>query len=459
MLYRYFTPGLLALALWATEAATAQGLRAPTAPTSPIAPTALAATAPARTSTAADFIVAVVNSEPITNHEIRRQLERVVQQSAAQRRPAPDMAQLAPQVLDDLINQKAQLQLARDTGLRVETSALDEAEQSIARQNQIDVTELHHRLERDGQSVAQFRAQLHDQILLQRLVEREVQPRVRVSDAEVEQYLRDQQAAPPSGDAELNLAQIVVSVPETATPTQLEALRARAQRALERARKGEDFAALVREFSDAADLSTGGQLGLRTVSRYPDLFVVATQALTVGDVADLVRSPAGFHVLKVVEKINPNLPTLAVTQSHARHILLIPGANLSEEAARAQLADFKKRVVNGQADFAALAREHSQDGSAASGGDLGWSSPGMFVPEFETLMNRLAPGEVSDPLLSRFGLHLIQLLERRKASLTPQEQREAVRAMLREKKSDQVYRTWAQEVRARAYVELREAPL
>lgn len=443
----------MALALLAAQAANAQGLRAPATPA------ALAATVPARTSTAADFIVAVVNSEPITNHEVRRQLERVVQQLAVQRRPTPDLALLAPQVLDDLINQKAQLQLARDTGLRVEASALDEAEQSIAVQNQIDVTELHRRLERDGQSVTQFRAQLHDQLLLQRLIERDVQPRVRVSDAEVEQHLRDQQTASPSGDVELNLAQILVTVPETATPTQVEALKARAQRALERARKGEDFAALVREFSDATDLTTGGQLGLRTASRYPELFVSATQALAVGDVAELVRSPAGFHVLKVIEKINPNLPTMAVTQSHARHILLIPGANLSEAAARAQLSDFKKRVVNGQADFAALAREHSKDGSAANGGDLGWSSPGMFVPEFETVMNRLAPGEVSDPLLSRFGLHLIQLLERRKASLSPQEQSEAVRAMLREKKSQQVYQTWAQDVRARAYVELREPPL
>jgi len=236
-------------------------------------------------------------------------------------------------------------------------------------------------------------------------------------------------------------------------------LKARAERALVRARKGEDFAALVREFSDATDLAAGGQLGLRTASRYPELFVTATQQLAVGDVAELVRSPAGFHVLKVIEKINPNLPTMAVTQSHARHILLIPSASLSEAAARQKLGEFKKQVVNGQANFAALAREYSQDGSAANGGDLGWSSPGMFVPEFEATMNRLTPGEVSDPLLSRFGLHLIQLLERRKASLTPEQQREAVRAQLRERKYEQAYRTWAQDVRARAYVELRSPPL
>jgi len=211
--------------------------------------------------------------------------------------------------------------------------------------------------------------------------------------------------------------------------------------------------------SDARDQSPTGQLGLRSLSRYPALFVNATQTLAVGEVAELVRSPAGFHILKVVEKVAPSAPTLAVTQHHARHILLVPGARLSEAEARQRLADYRQRVLAKKADFAALAREHSQDGSAANGGDLGWAGPGMFVPEFEATLNRLAPGEVSAPLQSRFGLHLIQLLERRKVNLTPQQQREVVREQLREKKRDEVYRTWAQEVRARAYVELREPPL
>jgi len=408
---------------------------------------------------AADFIVAVVNSEPITNHDVRLQVQRALQQLAQQRRNPPEMSQLAQQVLDDLINQKVQLQLARDLGMKVEDSVVDQAEQSIALQNQIDVAELHRRLAQDGLTVTRLREQLRDQVLLQRLLEREVESRVRVSDAEVEEYQRDQQAAALNSDTEINLAQILVVVPETASPEQVNALKARAQRALVRARQGEDFAALVREFSDASDLTTGGQIGLRSVSRYPELFVTATQALAVGDVSDVVRSPAGFHVLKVVEKINPKMPTMAVTESHVRHILLVPGPALSEDDARNKLADFKKQVVNGQADFAALARSHSQDGSASAGGDLGWSSPGMFVPEFESVMNRLAPGEVSDPLRSRFGVHLIQLLERRKASLSPEQQRAAVRALLREQKTEQQYRTWLQDVRARAYIELREAPL
>jgi peptidyl-prolyl cis-trans isomerase SurA len=417
-------------------------------------------TAPvAPASEQADFIVAIVNSEPITNNDVRREIQQVLQQLAAQRRPQPDIRQLAPDVLDNLINIKAQLELARDTGVRVEEAAIDQAEQNIAQQNQIDVAELRRRVERDGIPQAQFRSQLRDQLLLQRVREREVEGRVRVTELEIDQYLSEQQAKQDVKSVQMNLAQILVAVPDTASPEQVQALRKRAERALVRARAGEDFAGLVREFSDTTDFSNGGQLGLREASRYPELFVEATRALAVGDVSEPVRSPAGFHVLKVVEKGSTELPTSAVIQSHSRHILLVPNAQLSEPQARQKLSDFKKRIVSGQADFAALAKEHSQDGSAAQGGDLGWASPGMFVPEFEAAMNRLAPGEVSDPVVSRFGVHLIQVNERRKATLTKAQQRDAVRALLREKKYDEAYRTWAQELRGRTYVELREPPL
>lgn len=443
----------LATLMFATNlAANAQGLPLTASPS-------LAASGAAVVTTQADFIVAVVNSEPVTNNEVRREIQRVLQQLTQQRRAQPDIRILAPEVLENLINLKVQLQLARETGVRVEDSAIDQAEQNIAQQNQLELPELHRRVERDGITLSQFRSQLRDQLLLQRLRERDVEGRVRISDLEVDQYMADQQANQSLDGLQLNLAQILIAVPETASPEQTQALRKRAERAQERARAGEDFAALVREFSDASDLSNGGQLGLREASRYPTLFTDATQTLGVGDVATLVRSPAGFHVLKVAEKVNLNLPTAAVTQSLARHILLIPNARLSEAEARAKLADLKKQVVIGKADFATLARQNSQDGSAAQGGELGWASPGMFVPEFEAAMNRLAPGEVGDPLVSRFGVHLIQLLERRKATLTQEQQRESVRAMLREKKLDETFKTWAQELRGRAYVELREPPL
>jgi peptidyl-prolyl cis-trans isomerase SurA len=285
-----------------------------------------------------------------------------------------------------------------------------------------------------------------------------VDARVRVTDLEVDQYLREQQANSDAAVQEINLAQILVAVPDTATPVQIAALQARAQRALDRARAGDDFVALVREFSDAPDLTNGGQMGLRAANRYPPLFLEATHNLGVGDISGLVRSGAGFHILKVLEKNSANLPSMTVTQTRARHILLRLSPQLSETAARDKLNDFRKRIVAGQADFAALARDNSQDGSAAQGGDLGWASPGMFVPEFEAAMNRLAPGQISDPLVSRFGVHLIQVTERRNTTLSPREQRETVRGILREKRLEEAYVTWAQELRGRAYVELREPP-
>ncbi len=455
MTYRLLTLSVTSLALWAALPLQAQGLRPSTGATPPAS--ALALTPQVQRS--ADFIVAVVNAEPITNHEVQREVQRVSQQLAQQRRPAPDPRLLAQQVLQSLINQKAQLQTARETGIQVDDAAVDQAEQSVARQNQIELTELHQRLLADGLSVNQFRAQLREQLTLTRLRERDVDARVRVTDLDIDQYLREQQNTVDPTTLQINLAQILVAVPDAATPVQVAALQAKAQRALTRAQAGEDFVALVSEFSDAPESAQGGQLGLRTANRYPPLFLEATQTLAVGDVSALVRSGAGFHVLKVVEKISPGLPTMAVTQSRARHILLRPGPQLTEAAARAQLSDFKRRIVAGQAEFGALAREHSQDGSAAQGGDLGWASPGMFVPEFEAVMDRLTPGQVSDPLVSRFGVHLIQLTERRKATLSPQEQRETVRAMLREKKMEDAFVTWVQDVRGRAYVELREPPL
>jgi peptidyl-prolyl cis-trans isomerase SurA len=452
MTHRLLALTVAGFAIFAPLTSPAQGLR----------PSTGAATPPVRlqpeAQRQADFIVAVVNSEPITNNEVRAEMQRAMQQLAQQKRPQPDSKQLARQVLESLINQKAQLQLARESGIQVDEAAVDQAEQNIARQNQLDVAELHRRLAKEGVVLSQFRSQLRDQLILTRLRERDVDARARVSDLEVDQYLREQQNNNAPAVREVNLAQILVAVPDAASPVQIAALQARAQRALERARAGQDFVALVREFSDASDSAGGGQLGLRTTDRYPPLFIEATQTLAVGGVSALVRSDAGFHILKVLEKKSAGAPAMTVTQSRARHILLRPSPQLSEAAARDKLNEFKKRIVAGQADFAALARDNSQDGSAAQGGDLGWANPGMFVPEFEEVMSRLAPGQISDPLVSRFGVHLIQLTERRNATLSPREQREAVRAMLREKKLDETYATWVQDLRGRAYVEMREPP-
>ena len=435
--------------------AAAQGLRA--TPQIGVRPAAPAADTGPR---AADYIVAVVNSEPITNNEVRARMVRFEQQLVQQGAPLPPRPQLAREVLERLIGEKAQLQLARETGIRVDDAVVDQAERSIARQNGIDLDELRRRMAADGIDVNQFREDLRSQLLLQRLRDRELESRVRVSELEIDQYLREQQQG--GGDpalTEYNLGHILVAVPERATDAQVAQAQAKAQQVLQRARGGEDFARLARENSDAAGAAqNGGTVGMRSADRLPPVFLQAISAVPQGGLAELVRSEAGFHILKVLEKRQLGMPGIAVTQSHARHILLRPAANLTEAQARQRLADYKRRIQAGQADFAQLAREHSQDASARTGGDLGWASPGMFVPEFEEVLASLQPGQIADPIVSRFGVHLIQLLERRQATMSAREQREVVRNLVREKKLDEAYVQWSREVRGRAYVELREPP-
>jgi len=448
---------LATLLAWTCLPASAQGLRPAATPAPAATLSAPAELVPG--TRAADFIVAVVNSEPITNLQVSAEVDRIRQQLAAQHRPQPDLHELARQVLNQLINERAQLQLAHELGIRVDEPSIDQAEQTVASQNQLTVEQMHRQLQREGMDLKKFREQLRDQLLLTRLREREVDPRVRITDAEVDQYLAEQQGLGNDPASQLvNMAQILVAVPDGASEQQVAELRAKAERVLQRARAGEDFAALAREFSDAPDRANGGELGLRTADRYPTLFVDATRILAPGGIAGPLRSGAGFHIIKLIERRQPGLPPTTVTQSHARHILLVPSTQLSEAQARDKLKDFKRRIQAGETDFATLARQNSQDGSAAQGGDLGWANPGMFVPEFERVMDSLAPGQISEPLISRFGVHLIQLLERRTATLSAREQRELTRNMLREKKFNEVYASWARDVRAKAYVELREAP-
>lgn len=435
--------------------AVAQGLRA--SPQIGVRPAAPAADAGPR---AADFIVAVVNSEPITNNEVRARMVRYEQQLVQQGAPLPPRPQLAREVLDRLITEKAQLQLARETGVRVDDAVVDQAERGIARQNGIEPAELRRRMAADGIDATQFREDLRNQLLLQRLRDRELESRVRVSELDIDQYLREQQQG--GGDpalTEVNLAHILVAVREGSSEAQVAQAQAKAQQLLQRVRAGEDFAKVARENSDAPGAAqNGGVVGMRTGDRLPPLFLQAIRDVADGGVAELVRSEAGFHILKVLEKRQLGATGIPVTQSHARHILLRPAANLTEAQARQRLADFKRRIEAGQADFAELAREHSQDASARTGGDLGWASPGMFVPEFEEAINSLRPGQIAEPLVSRFGVHLVQLLERRQATMSPREQREVVRNLVRERKLDEAYVQWSREVRGRAYVELRDPP-
>lgn len=462
MNHRVSALALACLAALASGGALAQGLRIQGNTGRPAAAPALSLPVPAANQgpQSADFIVAVVNSEPITNNEVRARLARAEQQLAQQQganRPPRDL--LAREVLERLILEKAQMQLAKESGVKVEEFALNQAEQGIAQQNGMTLDDMHRRLARDGMSKERFREELRSQLLIQRLRERDVDAKVRVSDQDIDQFLREQQSGADATSMEINLGHVLVLVPENATPSQVAQLQARAQSAADKARAaGSDFAAVAAEFSDAPEgKRAGGLLGLRPADRYPELFVNSVQGQPVGGIVGPVRSPAGFHILKVVERNVAGLPS-TVVQNHARHILLRPSAQLSEAAAAARLADYRRRILAGQADFATLARENSVDGSAKQGGDLGWASPGRYVPEFEQALSTLKPGDISEPLVSRFGVHLIQLMERREAKLTQREQRDMVRDAVREKKIEEAYATWTQELRGRAYVEYREPP-
>ncbi len=441
---------LLSTALLCTTAALAQGLRA--------SPNLANPRADSSAQRSADYIVAVVNSEPITNHEVRTRVIRFEQQQSQRGGTMPPRKELMGQMLERLIAERAQVQVGRETGVKIDDTALNASVQNVARKNQMTVDEMRTRLDAEGISYKQFRDGLRDEMILARVREREVEARVKVTEQELDQFIREQQDSGEAGAFELNIAQILIAVPETHTTAELQALQERANSAAQRARAGEDFAALARTLSQSPERANGGVMGLRNAERYPALFVDAVQTAKVGAIVGPVRSGAGFHILKLLDKKQSSGPSMSVVQSRARHILLRLGPQMTESAARTRLTALRRRIAGGQIDFATAARENSQDGSAKDGGDLGWANPGQFVPEFEEVMNQLTPGQVSEPLVSRFGVHLLQLQERRESTLSARDQRELARTSLREKKSEEAFSTWAQEVRARAYVELREPP-
>ncbi len=409
----------------------------------------------ANTISGRDYIVAVVDAVPITNHEVALRAPQLRDQLKQQGRSVPVGEALLKAALERLIVEKALLQHAKETGVNVDEDAVAQAEQRLAAQSQLSLAALHKKVQAEGMSVERLRQNLRDQLTLQRLSERNVPGRIRVSDVEIDQAVRQRQNASIDTNPDIELGHILIAVSEKATDTEVAALQARAETALAQLKRGDDLARVAKEFSNGAERDKGGLMGLRPANRYPTLFVDATKSLNIGDVT-LVRSGAGFHVLKLVAKRASNVVT--ITQTHPRHILLRPGGQLSQTTARAQLAEYKRQIEAGKADFAKLAREHSQDGSAAEGGDLGWVSPGMFVPEFEEVMNKLQPGQIADPTISRFGVHLIQVLERREAPISERELRDMARNQLREKKFEETYQLWAQEVRGRAYVEYRDPP-
>lgn len=405
----------------------------------------------------ADFIVAVVNNELVTQVEVDQRIARAREQADRAKATLPPPSQLRREVIDALINERVLVTYARDSGMRVDEPELDRAVANVAAANQLSPEGLRERLKAEGIDYLRFRSNLKDQILAERIREREVQARIRVLDAEVDALIA-QQIAKQGGSADMNIAQILVAVPDGAAESVVAERRARAEAALARVVAGEAFDKVAKETSDdSATRERGGELGVKPVDRFPDLFVAAVKPLSAGAVApQVIRSGAGFHVLKLLTRNDGG--TLKVTQTRARHILLRPSARLSVAAAQRQLADFRAQILAGKQGFEELARANSDDGSAASGGDLGWASPGMYVPEFEEAMNRLPLGGISNPVESRFGVHLIQVVERREAPMDPRQLREQATNILREQKYEGAYNEWISEIRALAYVEMREPP-
>lgn len=403
-----------------------------------------------------DFIVAVVNSDLVTAAEVEQRVNRVRTAAARGGVPPPATDELRRQALDSLIDERVITTYARESGIKVDDAELDRAVQSVAAANRLTPNQLRDRLRVEGIDYARFRSGLRDQIMAERVREREVIPRIRVQEVEIDEYLA-KHGAKSGSENELDIAQILVTVPEGAGAEVVEQRRQRAEGALARVQGGEDFAAVAREVSEDGNRQRGGAIGLRPASRLPDPFVAQVRGLRPGQVSPtLLRTGAGFHVIKLVERKEST--GMQVTQTRPRHILLRPSAQLSPEVAQQRLTDMRAQIERGSASFEALARQFSEDASAAQGGDLGWVNPGSLVPEFEEAMNRLPVGGISQPVVSRFGVHLIQVVDRREATIDMKQLRDQARNALREQKFEATYLEWLKDLRTRAYIEMREPP-
>ena len=398
----------------------------------------------------ADRIVAVVNTEAITLSELKSRLANVERQARAQNTQLPAQDVLQRQMLEKMISDKVQIQLAKDTGLEVPDAELDAAMGRIADNNKMSMGTFKEALVHDGIDWSKFREEIREQIIMSHLRERDVESRVVISDGEVDNYL----ANPISTDevGQVAIAHVLVRAPEQASPEQLTKLHTKAEQALAQVNNGEDFGKVAASFSDAPDALSGGVIAMRPISRLPALYAEAVQKLKPGEVSPLMRSPVGFHFIKLLERKGGELEMPSMKQTHARHILIKVNEVVSDLEAKHKLEGLKERLDNGT-DFAELARLYSSDLSAVKGGDLGWLNQGDTVPDFEKAMDGLAVKEISQPVKSPFGWHLIQVLERRTDEGSPERKRLAARQVLRERRSDEMYQDWQRQLRDRAYVE------
>ena len=400
----------------------------------------------------ADRIVAVVNDEVITYVELRARLDTALNQLKRQGTTLPPRDVLEQQMLERLIMDRVQLQHARETGMRVDDAQLEQALQRVAAGNKMSLSQFREALQKDGIPFAKFREDIREEMTIARVREREVESRIVISEGEIDNYLSSSSDKAGAGD-EYDVSHILFRAPESATPEQLQKLKVKAEQVYERLKKGEDFAQLAAAYSDAPDGLRGGSLGVRPLDRMPSIFSETVVRLNAGEVAPILRSPNGFHIVKLISKKGAGvLP--AVQQTRVRHILIRVNEVVSESDAKHKLEGLYDRIKHGD-KFEELARLFSQDGSASKGGDLGWIYPGDTVPEFERVMNQLQPGQLSPPVQSPFGFHLIEVLERRVQDVSAERQRAAARQALRERKLDETYQDWLRQARDRAYIETR----
>ena len=414
-------------------------------------PSPTARTAPTRAQ-AADRVVAIVNDEAITLHDIDEAKRIVLQQMKQQNVQPPPSDVMDKQVLERLITDRALLQFAKESGLRVDDTQIERTIQRIAQENKISVEELKKALAAEKLSFAKYRDDIRSELIMQRLREREVDSRITVSEAEVDLYmatLKTQNA----GDSEYELAHILVLVPEQASSDQIEAKRKRADEALKAVKAGGDFAQVAAGFSDANDALRGGNLGWRAGARLPTVFAEQVRTMKPGDISPVLRSASGFHIVKLINKRGRNEGTI-VDQSHARHILVRVNELVSETDAKVKIDRVRDRIESGS-KFEDVAKLNSEDASASKGGDLGWLNPGDTVPEFQAAMDKLAINEVSTAVRSPFGWHIIQVLERRRQDISAERERAEAQLAIRQRKAEEAFQAWVREVRDRAYVEIR----
>ncbi len=400
-----------------------------------------------------DRIVAIVNENVVTRRELDEMLRNALKQLQKQGVQAPEPTVLEKQLLERIILNRVQLQLAKETGLTVSDTELDQTLRRIAQENKMSLPEFYRALEHDGISFNKFRDEIRDEIILVRLKEREVNNRINVTEGEVDNFLHAQETSSDI-NYEYRLAHILVQLPEQAEASKSQASRQRAEAALAQLQNGVEFGKVAAEFSDAADAMAGGVLDWRPAAQLTKKFAEILAPMKPGEVTSIIRSPTGLHILKLLDRRNQKDAVTMVDQTRARHILIKINELTSESDARRRITDLKERLDNG-GNFEELARLHSEDASAAAGGDLGWVSPGDTVPEFEHAMKALKDGEISGPVQSPFGWHLIQAIEHRSQDMSKERQRQSARQAIRARKADAAFQEWLQRLRDRAYVEYR----